>query len=53
MNFENVISYLQNKIHPQEPIDEFKKAIEILSQGQGYLTKTEPKRIIFFDDNAE
>ena len=50
--FENVIAVLRNNIHPQEPKEEFEKAIRILSEGQAYLTKDEPKRIIFFDDNA-
>jgi len=55
MSFDNVIASLRNHIHPppESQRKEFEKAIEILSKGQAYLTKDEPKRIVFFDDNAE
>ena len=54
LSFETVISRLQNPIHPlpESCRKEFELAIKILTEGQAYLTKHEPIRIIFFDDNA-
>ncbi len=37
----------------ENKINELKKAIKILRDGKGYLTADDPKRIIFYDDNAE
>jgi hypothetical protein len=54
MSFENVVSRLQNQIHPppEHLKAEFEMAVKILTEGQAYLTKDEPKRIVFFDNNA-
>ena len=52
--FENVVDRLQNQIHPapERFKSEFELAIRILTKGQAYLTKEEPKRVVFYDDNA-
>jgi len=47
--FKTVLALLKNDIHPI-PKEEANKVIEILTKGQGYLTKDKPVRVIFFDE---
>ena len=52
--FEYTISLLKNPIHPvpEKIKGEIDFVMEILRNGQGYLTKSKPVKVIFFDDNA-
>jgi len=47
--FKHVLSLLDSEIHPI-PENEAKKVREILTNGQGYLTKDKPIQIIFYDE---
>ena len=50
--FDYVLSILRSKI-PGNPADKQKQvdaAIKILTEGKGYLTKDQPKKIVFFKD---
>jgi hypothetical protein len=52
--FDYVTRILKSQI-PPHPVDKQKEVdavLKILSDGQGYLTKGNPKRIIFFEDIA-
>jgi len=55
MKFDYILRLLNNNIngHPREYLDEVDFVIEILTKGQGYLTKDKPVRVIFFDRNAK
>jgi len=55
MRFEKTIKYLKNKIHPHPDQEERDFVIEVLENGQGYLTKKETGyvRVIFFDSDAK
>jgi hypothetical protein len=55
--FDYTLKILGSKIHELRlikddisRIEELQKAIEILRDGQGFLTNKEPKKIIFFED---
>jgi len=53
--FDYVLALLNTNIHkhPPEYQDEVDFIKEILTKGQGYLTKDKPVRVIFFDRNAK
>ena len=53
--FDYVLSLLNNNIHnhPPEYQDEVDFVKEMLTNGQGYLTKDKPVRVIFFDSDAK
>ena len=55
MKFDYVVNYLSGGIHshPEDKKTELEKAIEILRDGQGYLTKGYPTRINFYSDFEE
>lgn len=52
MKFEYTLSLLDNKIHPVP--ERFEKEVQlvkkILEESQGYLTKQEPVKVIFYAD---
>ena len=54
MKFDYILRLLKNKIngHPKEYQDQVDFVIEMLTKGQGYLTKRETGyvRVIFFDE---
>ena len=52
MDFEYTLKLLDSKIHPVPK--QFEKEVEIvkriLTEGQGYLTKEKPVKVIFYAD---
>jgi len=54
MKFDYILRLLNNNIngHPREYRDEVDFVIDILTKGQGYLTKDKPVRVIFYDDRS-
>jgi len=59
MKFDYVLALLNDNIHghPQEHQDEVDRVIEILTNGQGYLTKRTKEcrysKVVFFDVQKE
>ena len=59
MKFNYVLSLLKDQIrgHPKEHQDEVDRVIEILTNGQGYLTKRTKEcrysKVVFFDQQKE
>ena len=55
MKFDYILRLLNNNIngHPKEYLDEVDFVKEMLTNGQGYLTKDKPVRVIFFDSDAK
>ena len=59
MKFDYVLSLLKSNIHlhPKEHQDEVDRVIEILTNGQGYLTKRTKEckfsKVVFFDRQKE
>jgi hypothetical protein len=53
--FKYVLGILQSNIHkpPKDHQAECDFVIEILTKGQGYLTKEKPIRVVFFDSDAK
>ncbi len=53
MKFKYVLSLLNNKIHPipDEHREEVELVKKILTEGKGYLRKSNPIRIIFFEND--
>jgi hypothetical protein len=48
--FKTVLALLNDEIHPVPNKEEARRVIEILTKGQGYLTKDKPIKIIFYDE---
>ena len=53
--FEDALKYLEIRNSNVHPVSEavrkdLEKIVSILENGQGYLTKTNPVRVIFFKD---
>ena len=54
MEFPYILSLIENNIHPtpERYRAEVKLVKKILTEGCGYFTKSTPKRVVFYDDNA-
>ena len=54
MDFAYTLSILNSNIHPtpSEHRDEVALVKKILTESQGYLTKSKPVKVVFYDDYA-
>lgn len=52
MEYSNLQKLIENSIPatPKYVLDEWEKVKQILSEGQGYLTKSKPIKVIFFKE---